>query len=92
MKNLLRSKLGEVIYDYRLSRGQTLRQLSLKSNVSISHLSEVERGLKEASSEVLASIAKGLGVPVSTILIKTGERVALFEQEFLEKELVNLKK
>jgi transcriptional regulator with XRE-family HTH domain len=76
---LMRHEIGDVLRDYRLQKGQTLRQIAGRANVALGYLSEIERGQKEASSEVLASIADALDTPLSDILIEVGERLAVFE-------------
>ena len=77
---LMRHEIGDVLRDYRLQRGKTLRQVAGKANVALGYLSEIERGQKEASSEVLQSIADALDSPLSDILIEVGERLAVFEE------------
>ena len=76
---LLRHEIGDVMRDYRTKRGMSLRQLSSKANIALSYLSELERGQKEASSEVLLSIATALGTPLSSFLTEVADRLALFE-------------
>jgi transcriptional regulator with XRE-family HTH domain len=76
---LLRHEIGDVMRDSRLKRGMTLRDLADSANVSYSYLSELERGQKDASSLVLHSIARGLGVPLSEFLYEVADRLALFE-------------
>ncbi len=65
---LIREVMGETLRELRGEAGMTLRQVSTASMVSLGYLSEIERGHKEASSEVLASIAQALGVPLSELL------------------------
>ncbi len=77
---LMRHEIGDVLRDLRLQKGMTLRQVAGKASVALGYLSEIERGQKEASSEVLASIAEALGEPLSLILIEVGERLAVFEE------------
>ncbi|GAA2790536.1 hypothetical protein GCM10020219_072320 [Nonomuraea dietziae] len=60
---LLRQLLGDVLRRLRVRQGRTLREVSTLARVSLGYLSEVERGQKEASSELLASICGALGVP-----------------------------
>jgi len=57
-----------------------LRQISSKASVALGYLSEVERGQKEASSEILASIADALDTPLSVILLEVSNRLSMFEQ------------
>jgi transcriptional regulator with XRE-family HTH domain len=77
---LMRHEIGDVLRDYRLQRGKTLRQVAGRANVALGYLSEIERGQKEASSEVLQSIAEALESPLSEILIEVGERLSMFEE------------
>lgn len=55
---LLRHAIGSVLRRIRTERGTTLRQLSESSRVSVPYLSEIERGRKEASSEILAALCR----------------------------------
>jgi|SanBayMetagenome_1026888.scaffolds.fasta_scaffold34835_1 transcriptional regulator with XRE-family HTH domain len=84
-----RHALGNVIRDTRLEKNLTLRQVSSKGVISLGHLSDVERGRKEASSELLLCIAYGLGVHVHELIITAGYRLGfenghLDAAEFLE--------
>lgn len=76
---LLREEIGDVLRDARRQQGRTLRQVSAEARVSLGYLSEVERGQKEASSELLASICGALSVPLSEVLHEVSERVAATE-------------
>ena len=73
---LLRRELGDVLREQRQSQGRTLREVSAAASVSLGYLSEVERGEKEASSELLASICSALNLPLSEMLGHVSERVA----------------
>jgi cytoskeletal protein RodZ len=64
----LREAIGHVLRDLRSKDHKTLREVSENAGVSLGYLSEVERGQKEASSELLSSIAEALGVSVSQML------------------------
>src|SRR6267378_1096310 len=77
---LLRHLLGDVLRRLRLRQGRTLREVSASARVSLGYLSEVERGQKEASSELLASICGALELPLSEVLSQVSERVAVVEQ------------
>ena len=59
---LLRSVLGDVLRRARLGQGRTLADVAARARVSVPYLSEVERGRKEASSEVLAAVTTALGM------------------------------
>lgn len=76
---VLRKVMGEVLRELRVECGMTLREVSLSSMVSLGYLSEIERGHKEASSEVLSSIATALGVSLSQLLARVGTKVAELE-------------
>ncbi|MGQ4576484.1 helix-turn-helix domain-containing protein [Dermabacteraceae bacterium P7006] len=76
---VFRHELGDVLRDVRRRQGRTLRQVSQEARVSLGYLSEVERGQKEASSELLSSICQALGIPLSFLLREVSERIALAE-------------
>ena len=76
---LVRQELGDVLRDFRLQKGRTLRQVAGKASVALGYLSEVERGQKEASSEILASVADALDTPISVIMREVGDRLAVLE-------------
>ena len=76
---IFRRLLGEVLRARRISQGFTLRQVSADARVSLGYISEIERGQKEASSELLASICAALDVPLSEILSDVSDAVALEE-------------
>jgi len=76
---LFRRLLGEVLRSQRMRQGRTLRQISADARVSLGYISEIERGHKEASSELLASICDALDVPLSEILSEVSDAVALEE-------------
>ena len=76
MAALLREVIGDVLRRARTSQGRTLREVSDSARVSLGYLSEVERGRKEASSELLTAICGALEVPLSEVLTDAGERMA----------------
>lgn len=76
---LLRRELGDVLREHRQSQGRTLREVSSSASVSLGYLSEVERGEKEASSELLGSICGALNLPLSEMLSHVSTRVASTE-------------
>ena len=76
---LLRREIGEVLRSVRQHQGRTLREVSSQARVSLGYLSEVERGQKEASSELLASICQALDAPLSVVLREVSDRIALTE-------------
>ena len=76
---LFRRLLGDVLRTKRMRQGRTLREVSAEARVSLGYISEIERGQKEASSELLASICAALDVPLSEILAEVSDAVALEE-------------
>ncbi|MFZ0718160.1 transcriptional regulator ClgR [Mycobacterium sp.] len=80
MASLLREVLGDVLRRARTKQGRTLRQVSDSARVSLGYLSEVERGRKEASSELLSAICDALDVPLSQLLVDASEQLARREQ------------
>ena len=76
---LLREEIGDVLRGARQRQGRTLRDVSSTARVSLGYLSEVERGQKEASSELLLSICEALEVPMSSVFRSVSDRVAMSE-------------
>ena len=76
---LFRRLLGEVLRSRRVRQGRTLRQVSADARVSLGYISEIERGQKEASSELLAALCSALDAPLSEILSEVSDAVALEE-------------
>lgn len=76
---MLRREIGDVLRGMRQSQSRTLREVSSAAQVSLGYLSEVERGQKEASSELLSAICNALNVPLSIVLREVADRVSLIE-------------
>ena len=76
---VLRTLIGEALRTTRLGQERTLREVSSAARVSLGYLSEVERGQKEASSELLASICRALGVRLSDVLREVSESLSEVE-------------
>ena len=76
---VLRQLLGDVLRSTRMRQGRTLRQVSADARVSLGYISEIERGQKEASSELLAAVCAALGVPLSSVLLEVSERMVELE-------------
>lgn len=76
---IFRRLLGETLRQVRLDRGMTLRDVSADARVSLGYISEIERGQKEASSELLASLCAALRVPLSDVLREVSSAVAVEE-------------
>jgi transcriptional regulator with XRE-family HTH domain len=68
MTVLLREAIGDRLRHARTTQRRTLREVSRTARVSLGYLSEVERGRKEASSELLAAICEALDLPMSELL------------------------
>jgi transcriptional regulator with XRE-family HTH domain len=80
MPPLVREVIGDVLRRARTLQGRTLREVSDSARVSLGYLSEVERGRKEPSSELLNAICDALEVPLSAVLTDAGERMASEER------------
>ncbi len=65
---LLRTHIGSTLRQARISQGRTLRDVAKAARVSLGYLSEVERGQKEASSELLNSICQALDLSLLTVI------------------------
>src|SRR3954452_11926008 len=83
---LFRASLGDVLRAERMRQGMTLRELSSSARVSLGYISEIERGQKEASSELLAALCEALDVPLSGVLREVSAHVALEELELVAAE------
>jgi transcriptional regulator with XRE-family HTH domain len=66
--SLLRTALGTVLRRLRTQQGRTLQDVADAARVSVPYLSEIERGRKEASSEILAGICRALGIELPDLL------------------------
>ncbi|MDH6228575.1 helix-turn-helix domain-containing protein [Streptomyces chilikensis] len=67
---LWRDLVGDVLRRERLAQGRTLKEVAEAARISMPYLSELERGRKEASSEVLAAAARALGLGLEDLLIR----------------------
>ena len=76
---VLRHVIGDELRKRRQDQGRTLREVSAAAAVSLGYLSEVERGQKEASSEMLAAICGALEVPLSDVLSSVSSHLAQAE-------------
>ncbi len=77
---LLRRVIGDALRARRRGQHRTLREVSTAANVSLGYLSEIERGQKEASSELLAAICDALGAQLSELLREVSDTLILAEQ------------
>lgn len=73
---LLRVGLGAAIRDRRLAQGRTLRDVAERASVSLGYLSEIERGQKEASSELLYAVSVALDVELADLLREAADTLA----------------
>ena len=78
---LLRTHLGNTLRGHRQRQRRTLRDVSGVARVSLGYLSEVERGQKEASSELLGAICDALDVPLSEVLREVSDQLAAHEAQ-----------
>jgi transcriptional regulator with XRE-family HTH domain len=88
MGTLVREVIGDVLRRARIDQGRTLREVSDAARVSLGYLSEVERGRKEASSELLSAICGALEVPLSRVLSDAGDEMAQEERNAFVRESV----
>lgn len=72
----LRDVIGEVLREERRDQGRTLADVAERAAVSLPYLSEVERGRKDASSEVLGAICAALELPLPTLLDRAARRLS----------------
>ena len=79
MTVLLREAIGDRLRHARTNQRRTLRDISRAAKVSLGYLSEVERGQKEASSELLASICGALELPLGELLHKVAADVSALD-------------
>jgi transcriptional regulator with XRE-family HTH domain len=77
---LLRRVIGDALRARRQGQHRTLREVSTAANVSLGYLSEIERGQKEASSELLAAICEALGARLSELLGEVSDTMSLAEE------------
>ena len=83
MQNLLRTHIGTSLRAARVAQGRTLRAVAVDARVSLGYLSEVERGQKEASSELLNAICSALDLSLSTVLTDVTELIKRHETPVL---------
>jgi transcriptional regulator with XRE-family HTH domain len=76
---LLRRVIGDALRARRQDQRRTLREISTAANVSLGYLSEIERGQKEASSELLAAVCQALGSRLSEVLREASDHLARVE-------------
>ena len=77
---LWRDVVGEVLREERLAQQRTLKDVADAARISMPYLSELERGRKEASSEVLAAASKALGLRLSELVSLAQVRLGGYER------------
>ena len=92
---LLRTTLGGVLRRTRREQCRTLADVAGAAKISMPYLSEVERGRKEASSEVLGAICDALRIELSDLLAQAGRelvdrRAPVITQNVVRLDLVRL--
>ena len=80
---LLRSHIGLALRASRVAQGRTLRDVAKSARVSLGYLSEVERGQKEASSELLNSICSALDISIGEVLLSVTAQIRSHEAPLL---------
>jgi len=73
---LWRELVGQVLRETRAERGETQRDVADRAGISVQYLSELERGRKEPSSEMLAAVGGALGLPLVEIVRSVGRRLS----------------
>jgi transcriptional regulator with XRE-family HTH domain len=76
---LMRTHIGHTLRSARISQERTLREVAKSARVSLGYLSEVERGQKEASSELLNSICEALNLSLSTVITSVAAQIRIEE-------------
>jgi transcriptional regulator with XRE-family HTH domain len=77
---MLRAAIGDEIRRVRLNQGRTLRDVSKSAVVSLGYLSEIERGVKEPSSEMLTAICAALDTSVGALISTVGQQLIAIER------------
>lgn len=80
---ILRKVVGEELRRTREQQEKSLRSLSNDAAISLGYLSEVERGLKEPSSEIIYSITRALGIKMSDLYLGVSFELAKYENDYL---------
>lgn len=80
---LLRDVIGRLLRVRRVTLGLTLADVADRAGISTQYLSEVERGIKDASSEMVAAIAGALGMQLHEVLVLSSRLVAPVDDEWV---------
>lgn len=89
---LLRTALGYAIRTERTDKNLTLRAVAQRAPLALGYLSEVERGQKDISSELLNSVSRGLDMKTSDLLLRAYDILADWEQQEKENETTHQNK
>lgn len=96
MATQYRDALGYVVRSTRIRNGKTLREVAVAAPMALGYISEIERGQKDVSSELLRSLARGLETTVGSLALETAmvildwERQAQHEHELARERQMNL--
>ncbi|WP_444542065.1 helix-turn-helix domain-containing protein, partial [Brevibacterium paucivorans] len=74
---LWRHMLGESLRERRTDSGETLNEVAARAGVSPQYLSEIERGLKEPSSEIIAAVGGALGITLLDLTLDVARSLAM---------------
>jgi transcriptional regulator with XRE-family HTH domain len=74
---MLRDVIGDVLRSARLAQGRTLKNVATEAGVSVPYLSEIERGRKEASSEILAAVCHALGLRLLDLVARSAHYLTI---------------
>jgi transcriptional regulator with XRE-family HTH domain len=89
---LLRTLVGEVLRRHRLEQRRTLADVARDANVSVQYLSEVERGRKEPSSEILAAVCDALRIDLAELLAEVGRDLTAYRAPVLRLDAGRLRR
>jgi transcriptional regulator with XRE-family HTH domain len=77
---LWREALGRKLRETREARGDRLVDVAERAGISVQYLSEIERGRKEPSSEMIAAVTGALGIVLADLLIGVAGQVRHFQR------------
>jgi transcriptional regulator with XRE-family HTH domain len=89
---LLRTLVGEVLRRHRQQQRRTLAEVAREACVSVQYLSEVERGRKEPSSEILAAVCDSLRIELSDLLADVGRDLTAYRAPVLRLDTARLRR
>ena len=89
---LLRTLVGDVLRRHRLRQQRTLAEVAREASVSVQYLSEVERGRKEPSSEILAVVCDALRIDLADLLAEVGRDLTAHQAPVLRLDQARLRR